>query len=353
MHYKIMLGAAMCASLAACGGGGESTSATPMATPNGKTQYAAYAAPAGALCAQVSNDFQLNEYCVEPTSSSATALVLQQYLLNPSGRRVHFALPGFNITVDQTGRHYLGMVTRDAYVGEGLIKLDSLTYGSQARTWSLTPDLYALIADSTAHQLTIDSNDTAVDWIQINRTNISSTQDPNSAVTTLTWDTWNTVLGQLTDWTDAPDATTLTYAGSLSIDGGPSGTIDLPDGSNKERWATGSCDVTVTFDVRLGVLRVVPSNCTGSAQDVGTTIVGTATTGGYLEFSVRGSRISPRYTWPTQLSVSNSDLGVNVSGETVNDVTGGVFGSQAHSLYIEGHSSLVGFRLAATLVSGQ
>lgn len=353
MHYKIMLGAVMCASLAACGGGGESTSATPMATPNGKTQYAAYAAPAGALCAQVSSDFQLNEYCVEPTSSTATPVVLQQYLLNPSGKFVHFALPGFNITIDQTSRRYLGMVTRDAYVGRGVIQLDGLTYGSQVRTWSLTPDLYSLIADSANHQLTIDSNDTAVDWIQINRTNISSTSQPNNPAPALTWDSWSTVLGQLTDWTDAPDATTLTYTGSISIDGGPSGSIDLPDGSNKERWATGSCDVTVTFDVRQGMLRVVPSQCSGSAADYGTTTVGSATNGGYLEFSVRGSRVSPSYTWPTLLSVNNADLGVSVNAETIYDVAGGVFGSQAHSLYIEGHSTLAGFRLAATRVSGQ
>lgn len=359
MKIKLIIGVLGGVLLSACGGG-----ANPGANPDapaqttstgieGKTQYPAYANPSGPLCEKKLETIGREQYCIEPTSSSIGLLELKELLLAPDGPLVHFSLKGLNLYYEAhrgnpdapSGTtqwpdlpHFRGMSSKDVYVGQGTMRFEGwlvddfdnlYTNGHEAS--ELTPNVYSFEASPVKHA-TLNFNN-AFGMVMLERLNSSGEPptpgDPTSGWNG--WDNWNTSVGLLTDWSDAPEETTLYYEGFVTVTGWPG------------NEAHAGCEVKVTVDIKGGSASATAVSCTEGSTSV--------VFGGSLKFHVNKSLISGLFDNSVSLSVMDTEQGVAVVDETVTDIAGGIYGSQAASVFIQGASGTAGFLLYANRVA--
>ncbi|MDI1261206.1 hypothetical protein [Aquabacterium sp.] len=345
--YEWISIASICVALAACGGGGDAPadapSVTPQSSPQGKVAYDAYASPSGTFCTQTDLDVKLGEYCVEPTSSNARLAELSTYLLNPvEGKLVHFQTIGFGLYIDKDGRKtYKGMESRDLYVGKHKFTLEGNTYGpedadfSGAQLGGAERNMHDMVTGGDLSRQLIFQTGYAEDFADLRRQNLTFDPQHERPQPIPNFDFWSTKIGLRTDWLDAPDETMLTYKGSVNMQGdmGGASVIDPATGRTLIIDSSVNCDVVATLDVKRGKIMVEVSACTSADVQMGATTAGFATA--EWHFDVRKSVVK-KGAFPTQVQLSNLDMNLHVD-QAIADVTGGIYGSQARTLYIEGH----------------
>ncbi|MBC7700188.1 hypothetical protein [Aquabacterium sp.] len=347
-QYKWIPVSALYMALAACGGGSDAPPATPLANIQGKVAYDAYASPAGMLCANSTMGPGLEETCEEPTSSSVQIAQLNAYLLNPEdGKFVHFTTTGFNLLRDKNGIYtYGGMLSRDVYVGRHRFMLESNTYGPEEATFGpIGPGMHYMLAGGDTSRQLIFETGYAADFSELRRQNLTPEWQPGFSVPLINWDNWTAKLGLRSDWLDAPDETLLTYTGAVNIQGdtGRAGVINPETGGTVASDSSVDCDIDAVLDLKLSQIRVQINSCTSAVVEMGTTAATFDTT--EWHFDVRKSVVS-KGMLPIQVKVSNPGLQLSVD-QTIADITGGIYGSQARTIYIEGHGANSAIRLIA------
>ncbi|MCW8200580.1 hypothetical protein D8B23_19775, partial [Verminephrobacter aporrectodeae subsp. tuberculatae] len=228
-------------SLAACNGGGDAQE--PGAVARDAMHGDLFIAPAGALCARRERDGN----CVQPTSSSTDELALHKAMTNPDpdAPMINFDSPGNLIdglpTKDSQGNPALtnpsyGLVWRHIQAGRNRFVVDGRRYGNAKRHPS------AAMIDYTGEQggginltFNLEMGQNQAWFFSFAEHGLVSHRGTAN---------WSTVLGLLTDQTDAPTTRKVTYLGLYRSFSGTAERLD-------ENGSTDSLYIRVTYEAEL------------------------------------------------------------------------------------------------------
>lgn len=326
--------------LSACGGGNKSTS-------EDKAQNlfasAVFAEPSGPLCSVRKNDLILRlEYCPEPTASSASPRQLLQALNNPNHPYIEFSTKGIRMTFRFNSILYEGMEQKHV-----MLNADRLHDGEKFY------DYYSPISDDHTRAYSVSPAGTTI---------LNRDSDPqifqisqNTALTTPTpgvWfdqTAWSSYLGMRTDWLTAPTERTVIFHGHAVVSAGDGHRLvaSTPSGETASH-TRGQCPIEMELDTKFGHLRLKnsPVTCTDAETGAQMTLA-ISDLGLRSEASVVKIGVSDSAVVASLIALPEE---VSLLGESINDISGGIYGEQAKVVVVQGSSSnahflLVGRRL--------
>ena len=321
--------------LSACGGGENNT-------PGGSSPaiFASdvFVEPSGPLCSVRKSDPILQEdYCVEPTASSATPSQLLQALSNPSHPYIEFSGSGIRMTAKLNSILYEGLEQKHfllhaehVYDGEKIYNYYSPISDDHTRAYAFNPA-----------GMTVLNRDSDPQVFRVSQNTPLTNPPPGVWFDQLAWSNY---LGMRTDWLTAPTERTVRLLGFAVVTAGDGHYLGRTTATgNSSSHTRGQCPIEMELDAKFGnlTLKNSPTTCidaetgaqmTLAISDLGLRSEASVIKRGVSESSVVASLVSA----PEEVLLLN---------ENITEISGGIYGERAKVVVVHGSSSNANFLL--------